>query len=136
MWRCCINKLEGDKMKTITSVCEMFDLTPRTLRYYEEINLLSPTRNKANHRLYSKKELAKIKLIERGKSYGFTLNEIKEMILLFDADRSGVTQLKKTIEYGQEKVREIESRIKELEQIKREIIYLEHQFLKKIKKVE
>jgi len=87
-------------MKTITEVSKMFHLTSRTLRYYEEIGLLSPERNGANHRLYNKKELAKIKLIERGKRYNFTLDEIKEMILLFDVDRTGEAQLKRTIEYG------------------------------------
>ena len=119
-------------MKTITDVCEMFNLTPRTLRYYEEIGLLTPERNKANHRIYSKKEIAKIKLIERGKRFNFTLEEIKEMILLFDIDRTGIAQLERTIEYGREKIAEIEQRIEELEQIKRDILYLEKHFSEKL----
>ena len=119
-------------MKTITQVCEMFGLTARSLRYYEEIGLLSPKRNEANHRLYDKKELAKIKLIERGKRYNFNLEEIKEMILLFDIDRSGVAQLERTIEYGREKAEEIDQRIAELEQIKREILSLEKRFKDKL----
>src|SRR5690625_1428736 len=122
-------------MRTITEVCEQFNLTPRTVRYYEEIGLLEPERNSANHRLYSKKELAKIKLIERGKRYHFNLHEIKEMILLFDVDRSGIKQLERTIEYGQEKVKEINERIAELEQIKREILLLEQQFKEKLVKL-
>ena len=119
-------------MKTITQVCEMFGLTARSLRYYEEIGLLRPKRNKANHRLYDKKELAKIKLIERGKRYNFNLEEIKEMILLFDIDRSGVAQLERTIEYGREKAEEIDQRIAELEQIKTEILSLERVFKDKL----
>lgn len=119
-------------MKTITEVCEMFSLTARTLRYYEEIGLLTPERNRANHRMYNKKELAKIKLIERGKRYNFNLDEIKEMILLFDIDRSGEAQLERTIEYGREKVKEIDKRIAELEQIKREILFLERRFKEKL----
>lgn len=122
-------------MKTITEVCELFNLTPRTLRYYEEIGLLTPERNSANHRIYNKKELAKIKLIERGKRYNFNLDEIKEMILLFDIDRSGVAQLERTIEYGREKVKEIDRRITELEQIKREILFLERRFKQKLKEM-
>lgn len=119
-------------MKTITDVCEMFNLTPRTLRYYEEIGLLTPVRNKANHRIYGKKELAKIKLIERGKRYNFNLNEIKEMILLFDTDRTGIAQLERTIEYGREKVKEIDQRIEELQLIRREILFLERRFSEKL----
>lgn len=119
-------------MKTITEVCEMFALTPRTLRYYEEIGLLRPKRNRANHRVYDKKELAKIKLIERGKRYNFKLDEIKEMILLFDIDRTGIKQLERTIEYGREKINEIDQRIAELQEIRREILYLERKFTKKL----
>lgn len=122
-------------MKTITDVCEMFNVTSRTLRYYEEIGLLSPERNSANHRVYCKKELAKIKLIERGKRYNFNLEEIKEMILLFDIDRSGKAQLERTIEYGREKVKEIDQRISELEQIKQEILFLEKKFTEKLEKL-
>lgn len=122
-------------MRTITEVCEQFDLTPRTLRYYEEIGLLSPNRNKSNHRIYCKRELVKIKLIERGKRYNFNLEEIKEMILLFDIDRSGVAQLERTIEYGQKKIKEIDERIAELKQIKREVLLLENRFITKLKEM-
>jgi len=123
------------EMKAITEVCQMFNLTPRTLRYYEEIGLITPERNRANHRIYNKKELAKIKLIERGKRYNFNLDEIKEMILLFDIDRTGVEQLERTIEYGREKVEEIDKRIAELEQIKREILFLENRFKEKLREM-
>ena len=83
--------------------------------------------------MYSNKELAKIKLIKRGKRYNFKLEEIKEMILLFDSDRSGEAQLERTVEYGREKLKEIDKRIKELEEIKREILLLERRFSKSLK---
>src|SRR5690625_3166936 len=123
------------EMKAITEVCQMFNLTPRTLRYYEEIGLITPERNRANHRIYNKKELAKIKLIERGKRYNFTLDEIKEMILLFDVDRTGEAQLKRTIEYGRQKIAEIDERINELQQIRAEIVELETLFTEKLTKL-
>lgn len=123
-------------MKRIREVAEKFDLTTRTLRYYEEIGLLSPQKTETNQRLYNKKEIAKIKLIERGKRYGFNLNEIKEMILLFDIDRSGKAQLKRTIEYGKEKTNEINDRIIELQDIKKEIKQLEKLFQQRIKEIE
>lgn len=123
-------------MKKIREVAEEFDLTTRTLRYYEEIGLLSPKKTETNQRLYDKKEIAKIKLIERGKRYGFNLNEIKEMILLFDIDRSGKVQLKRTIEYGKEKMNEINERITELQEIKKEIKQLEKLFQQRIKEIE
>lgn len=120
-------------MKAITEVSEMFNVTPRTLRYYEEIGLIKPQRNQSNHRIYCKKELAKLKLIQRGKRYNFDLEEIKEMILLFDTDRTGKRQLERTIEYGEEKIKEIDERIAELKQIRKEILLLKEEFNKKLK---
>lgn len=113
-----------------------FGLTTRTLRYYEEIGLLSPNRTTTNQRLYNKKEIAKIKLIERGKRYNFSLDEIKEMILLFDIDRSGKAQLARTIEYGKEKTKEINERMNELQEMKKEIKHLEKLFEKRMEEIE
>lgn len=122
-------------MKTIQEVAKEFNITPRTLRYYEEIGLLSPNRTQSNLRTFSKKEIAKLKLIMRGKRYGFSLDEIKEMILLFDRDRTGIKQLEKTVEYGEQKIKEIEEKIKELTQLKRELVELHSLFTEKLAKL-
>ncbi len=90
-------------LKTIQEVAKEFNVSTRTIRYYEELGLLCPHRSSTNQRTFSKKELAKLKLIFRGKRYGFSLEEIKEMVLLFDFDRSGIQQLERTVEYGEQK---------------------------------
>lgn len=95
-------------MKTIKEVAEAFGMTTRTIRYYEELGMLKPQRTEANRRMYAPAEVAKLKLIDRGKRYGFSLEEIKEMVLLFDVDRSGEKQLERTIEYGEQQIRENE----------------------------
>lgn len=123
-------------IKTIQDVRYEFNLTARTLRYYEEIGILEPTRSETNQRLYSKKELTKLKLIERGKKFGFSLDQIKEMILLFDRDRTGEKQLKRTIAYGDEKINEINVKISELQTIKQEVKALQIEFIKKLDKFE
>ena len=117
---------------TIQYVAKRFHISSRTLRYYEEIGLIAPKRTTSGRRLYSKHDLAKLKLIFRGKKYGFTLEEIKEMILLFDMDRTGVKQLERTIEYGQQKVTEINERIAELYEIREEILALQKKFQQKL----
>jgi DNA-binding transcriptional MerR regulator len=122
-------------MKTIQEVAKEFNITPRTLRYYEEIGLLSPNRTQSNLRTFSKKEIAKLKLIMRGKRYGFSLDEIKEMILLFDRDRTGIKQLERTVEYGGQKIKEIEEKIEELTQLKRELVELHSSFSEKLAKI-
>jgi DNA-binding transcriptional MerR regulator len=119
-------------MKTIREVAAEFGMTTRTVRYYEELGMLMPARSETNQRLYSNAELAKLKLIERGKQYGFTLEEIKEMVLLFDVDRSGEKQLARTIEYGKKQVGAIEKKIQELSAMKKEMESLLDEFTEKL----
>lgn len=120
-------------MKNISAVAKEFGVTTRTIRYYEEIGLLKPTRNEGNQRFYSSADIAKLKLIKRGKQFGFQLDEIKEMVLLFDKDRTGTRQLKRTIEYGKQRIHEIESKIIELEEMKEEMEKLLDIFSEKLK---
>ena len=122
-------------MKTIREAAEEFGVTTRTIRYYEELGMLKPERTKANQRMFSSAEIAKLKLIDRGKKYGFTLDEIKEMVLLFDSDRSGTKQLERTIEYGKKQIRVMEERIEELEKTKKEMEALLGEFLEKLSKL-
>ncbi|NUK29467.1 MerR family DNA-binding transcriptional regulator [Parageobacillus sp. VR-IP] len=106
---------------TISQLAQEFDISTRTIRYYEERGLIAPIRTESGQRLYTKKERAKLKLILRGKRFGFSLEEIHEMISLFDQDRTGRKQLEKTIEYGRKKIKEVNERIDDLMQLKEEM---------------
>lgn len=106
---------------TITQLAAKFKVTTRTIRYYEELGILSPQRLDSKARLYSKKDETKLLLILRGKKFGFSLEEIKKMIILFDEDRSGKKQLEKTIEYGRRKIEEVKTQIEELTELKEEM---------------
>lgn len=121
-------------MKTIRETADLFDVSTRTIRYYEEIGLLSPARSEGNQRQYPASELVKLKLIVRGKKYGFSLEEIKEMVLLFDKDRTGRKQLERTIQYGRRRIEEVELKIQELEEMKREMEQLLVVFNSKLEK--
>ncbi|MET3575058.1 MerR family DNA-binding transcriptional regulator [Bhargavaea ullalensis] len=123
-------------MKRIGEMTSEFGVTARTLRYYEELGLLSPVRTEGGSRQYPPADIARMKLIERGKRYGFSLEEIKEMILLFDKDRSGRVQLERTIRYGDEKLEEIDERIRELEDMREELTALRAKFAKKLNQTE
>ncbi|MGE7767455.1 MerR family transcriptional regulator [Peribacillus sp. NPDC096540] len=107
-------------MYTISELAKEFDLTTRTLRYYEELGMLRPKRTETGKRLYGKKEYAQLKIIMRGKKYGFSLVEIKDIVLLFDKDRTGIKQLEKTIDTAGQKLNEINERIKELDELKQD----------------
>ena len=66
-------------------MCAEFDVTPRTLRYYEYIELLSPDRE-GRSRFYGPRELARMTLILRGRKFGFQLEELRQWLLIYDQD--------------------------------------------------
>ncbi len=63
-------------------MCARFDVTPRTLRYYEYIELLSP-RKEGRSRFYGPREMARMKLILRGRRFGFSLEDIRQWLLIY-----------------------------------------------------
>jgi DNA-binding transcriptional MerR regulator len=67
---------------SIRDLASEFDVTTRTIRYYEEKGLLSPKRN-GSQRIYSPSDRTKLKLILRGKRLGFSLDESAEIILMY-----------------------------------------------------
>lgn len=66
-------------------MCAKFDVTPRTLRYYEYIELLSP-RREGRARWYGAREIARMKLIMRGRRFGFSLEEIRQWLLIYQQE--------------------------------------------------
>ena len=67
---------------TFKEMCARFDVTPRTLRYYEYIELLSP-RREGRARWYGPREIARMKLIMRGRRFGFSLEDIRQWLLIY-----------------------------------------------------
>jgi DNA-binding transcriptional MerR regulator len=68
---------------TFKDMCAAFDVTPRTLRYYEYIELLQPEKE-GRARFYTPREVARMKLIMRGRRFGFSLEEIRQWLLIYD----------------------------------------------------
>ena len=73
----------SDAPLTFKEMCAEFDVTPRTLRYYEYIELLQPERD-GRARFYGPRERARMKLIMRGRRYGFQLEEIRQWLLIYE----------------------------------------------------
>ncbi|MBN2628968.1 MAG: MerR family DNA-binding transcriptional regulator [Rhodobacteraceae bacterium] len=63
-------------------MCARFDVTPRTLRYYEYIELIAPERE-GRARFYGPRELARMTLILRGRRFGFSLEEIRQWLAIY-----------------------------------------------------
>lgn len=68
---------------TFKEMCAAFDVTPRTLRYYEYIELLQPDRE-GRSRFYGARERARMKLILRGRKFGFQLEDIRQWLLIYE----------------------------------------------------
>lgn len=88
---------KNQKTYTITDLSKEFDITTRTIRFYEDKGLISPARE-GQRRIYSPRDRVRLRLIMRGKRLGFALSEIQELIDLYDTDRSEVTQLQVFLE--------------------------------------
>ncbi|MEM6408777.1 MAG: MerR family DNA-binding transcriptional regulator [Pseudomonadota bacterium] len=88
---------------TIRQMCEAFGVTPRTLRFYEAKELIFPTRE-GQKRLYDKTDRARLKLILRGKRFGFSLEEIRQLLDMYYLDDQQATQLTRTYEIAQERL--------------------------------
>lgn len=99
---------------TISELAQEFDVTARTIRYYEQFGLVSP-RRQGQRRLYSERDRVRLRLALRGRRLGFALEEIAEMLDLYDRDPRGREQLQRALAYGREKMRELERRRVEID---------------------
>lgn len=88
---------------TISELAQEFQITPRTLRYYEAQGLVCPARN-GRSRIYSGGDRVRLGLILRGKRVGFSLAEIKEMLELYNLGDNQVGQLRLTLQKCRERV--------------------------------
>jgi len=88
---------------TIKEMCDLYRVTPRTLRFYESKELLFPIRE-GQRRLFTRRDRARLKLILQGKRFGFSLEEIRQLLNLYDIGDQQKTQLAKTYELATERL--------------------------------
>lgn len=99
----------------IRAMCEAYDVTPRTLRFYEAKELLFPIRE-GQRRLFTKRDQARLKLILRGKRFGFSLEEIRQLLDLYHMDDGQLTQLSKSYDLAQKHLSDMQAQKAELEE--------------------
>jgi len=98
---------------TIRQMCDAFDVTPRTLRFYEAKELLFPIRE-GQKRLFTKRDRARLKLILRGKRFGFSLEEIRQLLNLYKKGQEQSTQISRAYEIACERLAMLEAQRVEL----------------------
>jgi len=115
MTTCETNDETLEKTRSIREMCDAYGVTPRTLRFYEAKELLFPIRE-GQKRLFTKRDAARLKLILRGKRFGFSLEEIRQLLDLYHIGDQQVTQLSRTYEIAQERLADMERQRDELEE--------------------
>lgn len=102
-----------NKRYTIKELSAEFDVTPRTLRYYEDQGLLSPER-RGQHRIYHATDRVRLAWILRGRRVGFSLAEIGEMLDLYDVGDGRETQRAVTLTRCNERIKALEAQREDL----------------------
>ena len=102
-----------EDVMTIRQMCDAFEVTPRTLRFYEAKELLFPIRQ-GTRRLFTRRDRARLTLILRGKRFGFSLEEIRQFLDLYAADPDHREQLETGLQIGH---RRLEGLIEERERL-------------------
>jgi DNA-binding transcriptional MerR regulator len=108
-------RMPEPELMTIQQMCADFGVTARSLRFYESKDLLAPVR-KGQHRLFTPRDRARLQLILRGKRFGFSLAEIKELLDLYDADETQQAQLSTALERAEIRLRAMKRQRVELDE--------------------
>ena len=103
----------SDDYQTIGEMCVAFGVTPRTLRFYEAKELLAPVRA-GQKRLYTRRCRARLTLILQGKRFGFALEDIRQLLDLYDVGDQRTTQIARTVALSRARLGAMEAQRAEL----------------------
>lgn len=117
---------------TFKEMCAAFDVTPRTLRYYEYIELLQPTRE-GRARYYSPRESARMILILRGRKFGFALEEIRQWLLIYENEGTEA-QMRAWVEMAERQLKELAEQRAQIDEAMEELQTLHDETAKALEK--
>ena len=104
----------------IGELAKEFDITPRSIRFYEEQGLLSPKRTGQN-RIYDNKDRVRLKLILRGKRLGFSLAEVKTLFEMYDANPNSAVQLEAMLAMTEKKRAVLHQQLEDIQMLMTEL---------------
>jgi len=120
---------------SISDLSKEFDITTRSIRFYEDQGLIFPTR-KGQTRIYNQRDRVRLKLILRGKRLGFSLAETGRLFELYDADKSSAKQLTTMMDIIAHKKSELNQQLDDIKAVLIELDDLEDNCLKTLKQLE
>lgn len=109
----------SDTRLSFKEMCSKFDVTPRTLRYYEYIELLAPERE-GRSRFYGPREIARMTLILRGRKWGFALEDIRQWLLIYE-DEGTDAQMQSWVELADRQLIDLAEQRKQLDEAMAEL---------------
>jgi len=109
-----MSEVKVDTGLSFKEMCAKFDVTPRTLRYYEYIELLKPEKQ-GRSRFYNQREVARMTLILRGRRFGFSLEEIRQWLDMYESDDNRA-QLETWIERADRQLDELARQRREIDE--------------------
>ena len=121
---------------SISELAQEFDISSRTIRFYEEKGLIAPRRTKGNQRRYTANDRFRLKWIIRGKRFGYSLAEIAKILGLTDMTGNAAEQIKMALAYGEIKLNEIDDRIAELKILQQDMLVIKEKLLKRLHEIE
>lgn len=124
----------AESFLTLKDMCALFDVTPRTLRYYEYLELISPVKV-GRSRQYGASEKARVKIIRQGRRFGFPLEEIRQWLELYDHKDQNRAQMEAWIEMSTRQLAELEKRKVELSEITEQLTDLRTNTLNSLNKL-
>jgi DNA-binding transcriptional MerR regulator len=104
----------SDVLLTIREMCDAFEVTPRTLRFYESKELLFPIRE-GTRRLFTRRDRARLKLIQRGKRFGFSLEDIRQLLDMYKQHSTNEEQLRRTYDLALQRLAQMQAQRDELD---------------------
>lgn len=121
---------------TISELASVLEISPSTIRFYEDKKLINPARTSGNQRIYSRKDRARLKLILRGKRFGFSLDEIAEIIGFWDVEVNEKSQIEKSLSYTDKRIEEIRIRRNELDLLEEDMRAMKNHLLKRLSELQ
>lgn len=109
---------------SIGELSKEFDITTRSIRFYEDQGLITPARN-GQTRIYNQRDKVRLKLILRGKRLGFSLAETGKLFELYDADKSSAKQLSSMMELIAQKKNDLKQQLDDINAVLIELNDLE-----------
>lgn len=112
----------SDERLSFKDMCARFDVTPRTLRYYEYIELLSPERV-GRARFFTHRDIARMALIKRGRRFGFSLEEVRQWLLMREVEGQDA-QMRTLVDAAERQIAKLDQQIADLQDARNDLAAL------------